>query len=87
MALENERFMALALDIQSLMSSPDAPANRAYLSSGGSRLDLQLSRSDQVSVLCLALSALIRDEPDYEGAVGRIVSVIRGNVSALKQVG
>jgi hypothetical protein len=84
MSLEDARLMALALDIMSAMSNPNLPANAAYLSSGGDWLNLQLSRSDEVSVLCLAIAGSIKNDPDYEGALGRIVDTIRGNVAALK---
>ena len=61
MSLEDARLMALALEITSLMSNPNLPANQAYLSSGGSWLNLQVSPSDQVSVLCLALAGAIQE--------------------------
>jgi len=87
MSLEDARLMALALEITSLMSNPNLPANQAYLSSGGSWLNLQVSPSDQVSVLCLALAGAIKDDPDHEVALGRILGTIRGNVIALKRAG
>ena len=87
MSLEDVRFMAMAMDITSLMSNENLPANRAYLSSGRDPLNLLLSPSDKASVLCLALAGMIQDDPDYEGAIARIAETIRGNVVLFKRFG